>query len=77
MPVQTGTYVDGCIMGPDAYRTAGLTQVLTELGHSCDDLGNIASVPEDLVSHQNQAIKCLAETVSWARTIEDLSLIHI
>lgn len=73
MPVQTGTYVDGCIMGPDAYRTAGLTQVLTELGHSCDDLGNIASVPEDLVSHQNQAIKCLAETVSWARTIEDRS----
>ncbi|MEO1159602.1 MAG: arginase, partial [Pseudomonadota bacterium] len=32
-PVQTGTSQLGCLMGPDALRTAGLIDALADLGH--------------------------------------------
>jgi len=32
-PTEAGTYRRGCIMGPAALRTAGLTEVLESLGH--------------------------------------------
>lgn len=31
----------GCIMGPDAYRTAGLAGTLNDLGWQVEDRGNI------------------------------------
>ena len=33
-PTQAGTYRRGCIMGPAAFRTAGLVESLTDLGHT-------------------------------------------
>ena len=41
-PIQTGTDRGGCVMGPDAYRTAQLPETLSALGHDVDDLGNLA-----------------------------------
>ncbi|MEM6849355.1 MAG: arginase family protein, partial [Pseudomonadota bacterium] len=32
-PTQAGTYRRGCLMGPDALRTAGLGDNLESLGH--------------------------------------------
>ena len=44
-PVDSGKKRAGCLMGPDAYRTAGLARALHELGHTVSDLGNITAAP--------------------------------
>lgn len=41
-PVDSGKRRTGCLMGPDAYRTAGLAQALSTLGHNVDDMGNLS-----------------------------------
>ena len=38
-PVDCGKRVRGCLMGPDAYRTAGLGEAITALGHTVEDIG--------------------------------------
>ncbi len=70
-PVQSGASQPGCIMGPDAFRTAGLGETLRALGHQVKDLGNV-SLPS-LVSrdHPNPAIHDLAETIAWAEALTD------
>ena len=40
-PVDSGKRRDGCLMGPDCYRTAGLAAALSDLGHRIEDLGNL------------------------------------
>jgi arginase len=39
LPVDEGAGRAGCLMGPDAYRTAGLAGMLRDLGHEVTDLG--------------------------------------
>ena len=41
-PVDCGKIRPGCLMGPDAYRVAGLATVLRQLGHEVEDIGNLA-----------------------------------
>lgn len=41
-PVDSGQRRGGCLMGPDALRTAGLAGALRDLGHRVEDLGNLA-----------------------------------
>ena len=68
-PVQSGTSRKGCMMGPDAYRTARLGQTLSELGHSVTDLGNL-DLPTPIPSHHdNAAILELDQTVAWAAAL--------
>ena len=61
-PVDSGKRRAGCLMGPDAFRTAGLTQSLEGLGHIVEDLGNLtpaAHTPdsgEGLLYAPNQTI---------------------
>jgi len=66
-PVDSGKRRRGCLMGPDAMRTAGLEQAITGLGHSVADIGNLTpapvDIPEDGKSH------ALAETVGWTQTL--------
>ena len=66
-PVDSGKRRRGCLMGPDALRTAGLEQAITGLGHSVTDIGNLTpapvDIPEDGKSH------ALAETVGWTKTL--------
>jgi arginase len=40
-PVDSGQRIGDCLMGPDAFRTAGLARALTALGHRVEDLGNL------------------------------------
>ena len=70
-PVQIGAGQPGCLMGPDAFRTAGLGRALESLGHSVEDLGNCtaAALPER--SHPNKAIKNLTETAGWVETLTE------
>ena len=59
-------------MGPDAYRTAGIVDALSSLGHRVTDSGNLApdSVAADSVSSPNSSIHGLAETIGWTRALK-------
>ena len=41
IPVEDGTHEKGCLMGPDALRTAGIIETLKGLGYQCTDHGNL------------------------------------
>lgn len=57
-------------MGPDAFRTARLAETLHELGHTTQDLGNVAPADIPAAQHANAAIHDLTETVAWAKALE-------
>ncbi|SMX31125.1 arginase [Octadecabacter ascidiaceicola] len=67
-PVDSGKDRKGCIMGPDAYRTALLSETLVELGHNVSDLGNLAPEETDLPEHDH--LVALPQTVGWTRTLQ-------
>lgn len=68
-PVQTGAAQPGCLMGPAAFRTAGLPDVLTELGWHVEDLGDVTLPQIKPVAHANPALKNLAEMIEWTRLL--------
>ena len=45
VPIEAGAGRRGCVMGPDAYRTAGLCETLRDLGYEVRDLGNLKPEP--------------------------------
>ncbi len=45
-PVDSGRVGRGCLMGPDAMRTARLADALADLGHDVTDMGNLS--PDDV-----------------------------
>ena len=70
IPIQTGTGRGGCLMGPDALRTAGLHELISGLGYNVQDLGNLGNPkPVDYVQGLTHLVK-LPETVAWIRDIQ-------
>jgi len=69
-PVDSGKARKGCVMGPDAYRTARLAPALERLGHKVIDMGNIIAIaqPTDgLPKHLNEA----GLTIGWTAALAD------
>ncbi len=73
VPTQSGASQAGCLMGPDAYRTAGISQTLESLGHRVSDHGNVASRKVTAPQHANTAIHHLDETIGWALELEEVA----
>ena len=71
-PVETGASQPGCLMGPDALRTAGIIDVLDGLGYCVHDRGNAQASADRDVSHPNAAIRNLGETVGWSWCLSEL-----
>lgn len=67
-PVDSGKRRSGCLMGPDAYRTAGLAEALSGLGHLVKDLGNLAPAPH-LTDAPEAAVFARNQTVGWTQTL--------
>ena len=67
-PVDSGKRRAGCLMGPDAYRTAGIANALSDLGHKVEDLGNISPAP---FQPDDDAGKLHApnETIAWTHRL--------
>jgi len=63
-PVDSGKARRGCVMGPDAYRVAGITEALEDLGYQVRDLA-AATAPDSLPPH----LVCPAETIGWTQTL--------
>ncbi|MEO9825742.1 MAG: arginase [Paracoccaceae bacterium] len=70
-PIQTGASQPGCIMGPDALRTAGLEHTIAALDWSVSDQGNLAIAAQPPLAHANLAIHHLAEAKAWIDVISD------
>lgn len=70
-PVDTGQRRAGCLMGPAAYRVAGLAQVLEGLGHSVTDLGDVDCPDVGQVSCDNPAVHHLKETLGWTQSLAE------
>jgi arginase len=68
-PVDSGKDRRGCLMGPDAYRTAGLAEALGDLGHSLRDLGNLCPAPATVDPALPQHVHAPAETAGWTATL--------
>jgi len=72
-PVQTGTSQQGCLMGPDAFRTAGIATTLQALGHQVADHGNVSPREVARPNSSNRAVHHLNETVGWAQALNEVA----
>ncbi|MEO9876985.1 MAG: arginase [Anderseniella sp.] len=72
-PVQSGTSQQGCLMGPDAFRTAGIATTLQALGHQVADHGNISPREVERPNSGNRAVHHLNETVGWALALNEVA----
>lgn len=70
-PVDSGQQRPGCLMGPAAYRVAGIARTLQALGHGVDDQGDLAPGPLGSESTLNPAVRHLPETVAWTRALAE------
>lgn len=68
-PVDTGQKRAGCMMGPSAYRVAGLSAALTDEGHVVADWGDVALPPLKPATCPNPAVHSLAETIGWIEAL--------
>ena len=68
-PVDAGQRVPGCMMGPSAYRVAGLGPVLQSLGHSVEDRGDVVRPPGRGEIHPNPAVHHLPEVLAWTEAL--------
>ncbi|MBS8271828.1 arginase, partial [Halomonas litopenaei] len=55
-PVDCGKRRQGCLMGPDAYRTAGIAEAITKLGHTVEDVGNLAPADVTVATPKNPLV---------------------
>ena len=70
-PVDSGASQPGCLMGPDAFRTAGLADALLSFGGSVHDHGNVAPRDQKSLSHANPALHHLSETLGWTEALSE------
>ena len=69
--VESGAGRRGCMMGPDAMRTAGLAETIEDLGYTVEDLGNLAPPSDPPIIDGPSHLVLLSETVAWTKAIHD------
>ena len=70
-PIDEGQRRPGCVMGPTAYRVAGLAQAIRELGHGVEDWGDMAPPALRAVTCPNPAVHSLPEVLGWTEILAD------
>ncbi len=71
-PVDSGQRRAGCLMGPAAYRVAGIAAALESLGHRVSDRGDMApATPAEVPACANPAVHHLAETLGWTASLAE------
>ena len=68
-PVDCGKRRRGCLMGPDAYRTAGIAEAISALGYTVEDIDNLAPADVTVPDAPNPLVYKLAENVGWTQTL--------
>jgi arginase len=70
-PIDSGQRYPGCLMGPAAYRVAGVALAIRDLGHGVEDWGDAVLPALQEVSCANPAVHSLAETLGWTKVLAD------
>lgn len=70
IPMEDGAGRRGCVMGPAAYRTAGLGNELAALGQSVKDLGDLTA-KHPLTLATDDTLQNLPDVSAWARSVFD------
>lgn len=70
-PVDSGQKRPGCLMGPAAYRVAGLAQAIRDLGHTVTDWGDATLPPLTPATSPNPAVHSLPETLGWTAVLAE------
>lgn len=70
-PVDSGQRRPGCLMGPAAYRVAGLAEAIRDLGHAVEDWGDVAPGVLPAAACANPAVDQLPETLGWTAALRD------
>lgn len=68
-PVDEGQRRPGCLMGPAAYRVAGLARTLAELGHEVEDRGDVLPAPGRGQVCDNPAVHHLPQIIAWTEAL--------
>ncbi len=68
-PIDEGQRNLGCILGPAAYRVAGLARAIGELGHSVTDWGDLALGDLPAAQCDNGAVHHLPEVLAWTASL--------
>ncbi|WP_299558470.1 arginase [uncultured Sulfitobacter sp.] len=68
-PLDSGKRRRGCLMGPDAYRTAGLAEALENLGHRVTDRGNVT--PRPFSEQPHDRLHRQSETIAWTDALAE------
>jgi arginase len=69
-PIDSGQRRPGCLMGPAAFRVAGIGPTLTGLGHLVQDWGDLTPDPvPDPCTTDNPAVHHLSETLGWTAAL--------
>ncbi len=68
-PLEEGCGRRGCLMGPDALRSAGIAEMLTDLGHKVIDHGNITPEALEPITPPFPALKNYTKIAAWTRAL--------
>lgn len=71
VPMDAGQRRAGCVMGPAAYRVAGIGAAIAELGHQVIDQGDLTLPPLAPAPCPNPVVQSLAQVVAWAQVTRD------
>src|SRR5690606_7442035 len=70
-PVDSGQRQPGCLMGPSAYRVAGIAGTIRDLGHQLEDWGDAKPATVAAAHCANPMVDQLPETLGWTLTLAD------
>ena len=70
-PIDEGQRRAGCVMGPTAYRVAGIAAAIKDLGHGVADWGDVALPELQDATCPNPAVHSLPEVLGWTQVLAD------
>ncbi len=70
-PIDEGQRRPGCVMGPTAYRVAGLAAAIRDLGHGVEDWGDVALPDLTAATCANPAVHALPQVLGWTEVLAD------
>ena len=70
-PIDSGQKRPGCLMGPAAYRVAGIAREVVAEGHGVEDWGDLSLSELKPVTCANPVVHDLAATVAWTELLMD------
>jgi arginase len=70
-PIDAGQKREGCLMGPAAYRVAGLAREVRSNGHGVEDWGDLSLPDLADVTCTNPVVHSLPEVLGWTEVLAD------